>query len=316
MARKKQNPAPAIDTEAAAPKAPKPPSVSPFGKVNPVHRLDGAADYLRLLANRTSAVERRLPDPADALSENEASRREHTRTTMRRHARALSNAAGLVQQRFRHVHRAVNWVDTLLTVSKELQAKLEQEKLQPTGVLHERRVYALREALTYIDFMACPQCKELLDESQPVIVDPATALRPGTTPPPAPGTAEQAYAALYTPPAEPEPATGTYEVVRRHLACPHCGAMLTQARITSTSNVTALFEARPAVDWYHEQDLYSTEQWLDDTAKEVDSIIATVHKSIMFAEGLESAKPGADPDEVTEPTPTLEQQRAAALASV
>ena len=42
---------------------------------------------------------------------------------------------------------------------------------------------------------------------------------------------------------------------------------------------------------YHEQSLYATEQWLEDTERECYDILATVESSIAFAERLVS---GAD----------------------
>jgi hypothetical protein len=181
----KQAPAPETDSAAAAtdataqslsplPRAPKPrASVSPYAQLvrldhEATHRLDGASQYLRLLSNRAYAFERRLPSPADAISANESEARAHAKDTTRKHGRTLGNAAGLVEQKWRHAYRAIELIDTCLAVSVEIRAKLDEAEKQPKGELNSRKIYALRQALTFLDYMECPKCAALLDESQPL----------------------------------------------------------------------------------------------------------------------------------------------------
>jgi hypothetical protein len=327
MASKKKAPATAIDTPeitaavevaqaqvemATAPTKPKALTIAPYtGRPLELHRFEGADTYLRMLSNRVNAFERRLPDPADALSANEMERRENIKARTRRISRALSNGAGFLGKACKNLLLTVQWLDTLEEVSLELQAKLaeaykvipEQDYRPDMGfnggpnsgnTVTARKIYALRQALTYLDFMECPQCYAMLDESQPVTVDEIRAPVPrGRKDSYLTGgsTAEEAYAILAAQSQAPPDAAGhnTYITSPRMLACPKCGTQLHQAFITDNSNLSELIACRPGANWRTQPSLYAAEQFLDEHEKEISDTLANVQSSIAFAESLESA---------------------------
>ena len=338
-------PAPAAVEVVAAPAAPVPAPkpkairIAPYtGKPVELHRLEGADVFLRTLGARVAAFERRLPDPADALSANEMERRSNIKARTVRISRTLSNAAGLVMVKVKHLAKGVAWVDTLEEVSVELQAKLTElyqvipeARYSPAMIdgggpgsgntITARKIYETRarSLAAWIDYIECPSCYAMLDESQPVKVEAVRApiSRAAFTGLTGGATSEEAYALLEAP--IPDAAGhSTYIVEAEHITCPHCAATLRKAEITNSSNLRALYEARPGVDWLGSQSLYTSLAWLDQTGKEVDTIIAEVQSSIAFAEGLESAKPEDDiaVPHVTDPTPKLEELKAAAYAAI
>jgi hypothetical protein len=345
MASKKKAPAiePAIDTPeitpvevVAAPPAPKPKalSIAPYtGRPMELHRYEGADIYLRTLSTRVDAFWRRLPEPADALSATEMERRENIKARTRRISRALSNAAGFLAKSCKNLLLTVQWLNTLEEVSLELQAKLaELYKVIPEAdyrpsmaygggpnsgnTVTARKIFAVREALTYLDFKECPKCWAMLDEESVAIIDEVRAPIPrngsGLT---GGSTAEEAYAILASP--TPDAAGHqTYITSPKMLVCPHCHTQLHAAIINDNSNLSELIACRPGVTWRIQPSLYSAEQFLEEHEKDIADTLANVQTSIAFAEGLESATPADDilPPQVADtPAPDL---KAAAWASV
>jgi hypothetical protein len=312
-----------------APKAPLPPTV---------HKHAGTSDYLRTLANRVAAFERRLPDPSDALNQNEAERRAGAKAQCRRASRNLGNAASNVLKMYRGFPAAAALVHDCVDASDRIKAELDAlYKVIPEdtfmamireGSIHAgantptyNRMQALTEALTYLDWYQCsnPACRALLPDDLPVIEtvapqEPTTPLKGAAAAYAEMYAADQAVIKANTPPPNPN--------LPARLACPVCGETLRHKYIGQFSNLSALREFMPGTQWNVGTNMNETEQWLLDTERAIDEVVHEVDSAIVFAERIES---GPDDDHATQvpdihvtdvKAPTTDQLKAQAYASM